>query len=143
MSPQSNEQLTRHYEREAEATRNSLASSLNDINERLTPGQLFDEVLTYAKGGGGTFARAFSNAVRENPLPSLLIGTGFMMFLSERTGITRRADAGYARARGFASCRHWHATASILRGRQRPQISRVAQSASRSSRQARSFFRAR
>jgi ElaB/YqjD/DUF883 family membrane-anchored ribosome-binding protein len=89
MSPERNEQLTRHYEREAEATRHSLANSLRELDERLTPGHVFDEVLTYAKGGGGTFARAFSNAVRDNPMPSLLIGTGCMLFLSERTGLTR------------------------------------------------------
>jgi ElaB/YqjD/DUF883 family membrane-anchored ribosome-binding protein len=94
MSPQRDEQLSRHYEREAEATRHSLANSLNEINQRLTPGQVFDEVLTYAKGGGGTFARAFSNAVRENPMPSLLIGTGCMMFLSEKLGVTQKLAEG-------------------------------------------------
>ena len=31
--------------------------------------------------------RAFSNAMRENPLPSLLIGAGCMMFLSEKMGL--------------------------------------------------------
>jgi len=88
MSPH-NEQLSRHYEREAEKTRTSLAHDLNELQDRLTPGQVFDEALAYAKGGSGTFARAFSNAVRENPFPALLIGTGCMLFMSEKIGITR------------------------------------------------------
>ena len=90
----SNEQLSRHYEREAEATRRSLANDLNDLQDRLTPGQVFDEALTYAKGGSATFARAFSNAVRENPFPALLIGTGCMLFMSEKMGITKSKTAG-------------------------------------------------
>jgi len=90
----SNEQLSRHYEREAESTRRSLANSLNELQDRLTPGQVFDEALTYVKGGSGTFARAFSNAVRENPFPALLIGTGCMLFMSEKMGITKSKTPG-------------------------------------------------
>lgn len=80
---------SRDYAREAEATRKRLASSINELSDRLTPGQVFDEMLTYARGGGGTFFRALSNAARENPIPSLLIGAGCMLFLSEKTGLNR------------------------------------------------------
>ena len=75
------------YEREAEHTRRRLADNLDELSDRLTPGQVFDEMLTYSRAGGGTFFRAFSNAMRENPLPSLLIGAGCMMFLSEKMGL--------------------------------------------------------
>ncbi len=75
------------YEREAEETRRRLADNLDELTDRLTPGQVFDEVLTYSRAGGGTMYRAFSNAVRENPFPSLLIGAGAMMFLSEKMGL--------------------------------------------------------
>lgn len=86
-----NEQLARHYEREAESTRHSLATTLHELNARLTPGHMFDEVMSYARGGGGSFTRAFSNAIRHNPFPALLIGTGCMLFLSERMGLGSRA----------------------------------------------------
>jgi ElaB/YqjD/DUF883 family membrane-anchored ribosome-binding protein len=92
---------SRDYEREAEATRHRLADSLDELTGKLTPGQVFDEVLSYAKGGGGTFFRALSNAARENPVPSLLIGAGCMMFLSEKMGLSRlmpRSDPGDGRA---------------------------------------------
>jgi len=79
----------RDYEREAEITRYRLAHNLDELSDRLTPGQVFDEILTYTRGGGGTFLRALTNAARENPIPSLLIGAGFMMFLSEKTGLNR------------------------------------------------------
>ncbi len=75
------------YEREAEHVRRQLAQNLDELSDRLTPGQVFDEMLTYSRAGGGTFFRTFRNAMRENPLPSLLIGAGCMMFLSEKMGM--------------------------------------------------------
>src|ERR1700733_3619642 len=89
MTPDMNGLSSRDYERQAEASRGRLAGTLRELNDRLTPGQVVDEVLTYAKGGGGTFLTAFSNAAKDNPMPSLLIGTGLMMFLSEKTGLTQ------------------------------------------------------
>src|SRR5947208_3138128 len=64
-----------------------LAGNLRELSDRLTPGQVFDEMLAYAKGGGGTFLNALSHAARDNPIPSLLIGAGLLMFLSEKTGL--------------------------------------------------------
>lgn len=81
---------TQHYAHEAEATRERLAHNLDELSDRLTLGQVFDEVMTYTTGGGGTFMRAFSNATRQNPVPSLLIGAGCLMFLSEKLGLNRR-----------------------------------------------------
>jgi len=89
MTSRSQEHSSRYYERQAEATRHRLAHELDELGNRLTPGQVFDEMLTYAKGGGGTFLRALSNATRDNPVPSLLIGAGCMMFLSEKMGLNR------------------------------------------------------
>ncbi len=88
------EHSSRHYEREAEATRQRLAERLDDLNEHLTFGRVMDEMLGYAKGGGGSFLRAFTNAARENPVPSLLVSTGAMLFLSERLGLTGTKDKG-------------------------------------------------
>lgn len=79
------------YEREAEYTRRRLAGHLEELSDRLTPGQVFDEMLNYSRAGGGTFLQAFTNAMRQNPVPSLLIGTGCMMFLSEKMGLGNAA----------------------------------------------------
>src|SRR5437763_3562667 len=48
------------YAREAEATRHRLAGSLNELSARMTPGQVYDEMMTYTKGGGGTCVRALT-----------------------------------------------------------------------------------
>jgi len=80
---------SREYAREAERARHRLAADLDELNGRLSPGQIIDEMLTYTKSGGSTFFRSFSNASRDNPIPALLIGAGCMMFLSEKTGLNR------------------------------------------------------
>jgi Protein of unknown function (DUF3618) len=88
------------YEQEAELTRRRLADHLDELSDRLTPGQVFDEMLTYSRAGGGTFFRTFSNAVRDNPLPSLLIGAGCMMFLSEKMGLRQGNGARHMMTTG-------------------------------------------
>lgn len=94
------ESTARHYEREAEATRHRLADTLNELHDRLTPGDILNEMLTYGRGGGGTFLRAFTTAARQNPIPALLIGAGCAMFVAEKTGLTQRLAARAERREG-------------------------------------------
>src|SRR5215217_8197471 len=101
MTIERHELTSRDYEREAEATRNRLADTLDELHDRLTPGHVLDEVLTYARGGGAGFMRALTNAARENPLPTLLIGAGCAMFLAEKTGMMRRGFSGGNGGSGF------------------------------------------
>jgi hypothetical protein len=88
------EPSSREYQRQAEATRHRLAQHPDELDGRLTPGQVFDDVRSYARGRSGTFFRALSNAARENPVPSLLIGAGCMLFVSERMGLNRLLTRG-------------------------------------------------
>lgn len=93
----------RAYEREADASRVRLANSLDQLANSLTPGRVLDEVLTYAKGGGGQFLKGLGNAASANPIPSLLIGVGTALFLSGkaklplRNGATPSSAASYPR----------------------------------------------
>ena len=90
---------SRDYAREAEVTRQRISRTMDELTDRLTIGQVLDEVLGYAKGGGGTMASAFTRAARDNPVPSLLVSAGAMMFLSERLGLPRRATTAGSTAR--------------------------------------------
>src|SRR5262249_31978478 len=64
-------------EREAEATRARIAATLDELRGRMTPGQLVDEVVDYARdSGGGDFLRNFGRQVAGNPLPVPLGGAG-------------------------------------------------------------------
>ena len=64
-------------EREVEQTRAGLTNTLDELRERASPGQLFEQALDYARSSGGNeFVRNLGTSVRDNPLPLLLIGAG-------------------------------------------------------------------
>lgn len=64
-------------ERDVEASRARLETTLGDIRERMTAGQIVDEVFAYARtSGGGEIVQNLGRSIRENPLPLLLVGAG-------------------------------------------------------------------
>jgi Protein of unknown function (DUF3618) len=79
-------------EREVEQTRAGLTNTLDELRERASPGQLFEQALDYARSSGGNeFVRNLGASVRDNPLPLLLIGAGIgwlMLAGGNRTGGT-------------------------------------------------------
>src|SRR3712207_3589942 len=91
-------------EREVEDTRARLTGTLEQLRDRATPGQLFEQALDYAKQSGGTdFARNLAASVRDNPLPLLLIGAGigWLMLSDRRQGGTGGGTAGDHRQRAL------------------------------------------
>jgi ElaB/YqjD/DUF883 family membrane-anchored ribosome-binding protein len=89
-----NEPNSRDYARDAEAARTRLSTKLTELQDGLTPGRLLDEVLSYGRNGGTFFLKALNNAARENPVPTMLVGAGCAMFLTERTGLLQHAVNG-------------------------------------------------
>lgn len=68
---------TERLEREAEQARGDLAVDLDELRVRLTPGQIVDETVNYARGTAvADFVHNLLREIRENPLPLLLIGAG-------------------------------------------------------------------
>lgn len=64
-------------EREAEEARAELAYSLEQLRERMTPGQMVDEAVEYARQTlVAEFARNLGRDIRESPLPVLMIFAG-------------------------------------------------------------------
>lgn len=81
-------------EREVEEARARLASTLGEIRERMSPGQLVDQAIDYARAsGGGEFTRNFGRSVRDNPLPVALVGLGIgWLFMADRMGPPQPRD---------------------------------------------------
>ncbi len=75
-------------EREVEGTRAQLAETLDALRESASPGQLMDKAVDYLRSSGGAdFTRNLGEAVRDNPLPVLLIGAGIgWLLLSGKQG---------------------------------------------------------
>jgi hypothetical protein len=107
------QESTKSYEREAEATRQRLSTSLDELATNLTPGTMLDEVLSYARAGGGDFLRGLGSAASANPIPTLLIGLGAAMFLTGRGRIDGKTDRA-ANGHGVSILRH---AADLMRRR--------------------------
>jgi hypothetical protein len=102
-------------EREAEETRARLARTLDELRDRITPGQLVDQAVDYARdSGGGDFVRNLGRQMVNNPLPVCLIGAGIAWLAlangkgsgSMASGIDDSMDYAGRRMRGLAGQSH-------------------------------------
>lgn len=71
-------------ELEVEAQRQKVEHSIGEIRERLSPGQLVDELLSMGKDGGQHFAANLGHTVTANPLPAALLGISLVWLMSSR-----------------------------------------------------------
>lgn len=73
-------------ERELDAQRNKVGQRIEEIRQRLSPGQLLDEALAYTKDGGAHFAGNLGQQIQANPIPAALaaIGIGWLMMGGNR-----------------------------------------------------------
>lgn len=64
-------------ESELARTRSRMDNRLDELQERLSPGQVLDDLMGYFRGSeGGEFARSLMDSVRNNPMPAALTGIG-------------------------------------------------------------------
>ncbi len=77
-------------EAEVEATRSRLTNTLDEVQDRMAPGPLFEEFLAFARARGGRdMANSVVREARDNPLPFLLIGAGVAWLAMGRRGASR------------------------------------------------------
>lgn len=69
-------------EREVNEQRNRIEARIGEIRDRLSPGQLLDEALSYTKHGGAQFASNLGQQVSANPLPAALVGIGLAWLMA-------------------------------------------------------------
>jgi hypothetical protein len=80
-------------ERDLEQTRERLDATISALQEKLSPGQLLDQALDYAKHSGGTeFGRNLGRNVRDHPLPVALVGIGLSWLMMSEPKDRRRRD---------------------------------------------------
>ncbi|MGI8740785.1 MAG: DUF3618 domain-containing protein [Gammaproteobacteria bacterium] len=67
----------KRIEVELDRTRGELSQTLDALQEKLSPGPMFDEALNYFRNsGGGEFASNFKHSITQNPVPVTLVGVG-------------------------------------------------------------------
>ena len=85
-------------ERELDEQRTRIDARIGEIKERLSPGQLLDEALSYTKHGGAHFAANLGQQVSANPLPAALVGIGLAWLIASNTAGEAARPAPLARA---------------------------------------------
>src|SRR5689334_14308684 len=56
-------------------------ATLDEIQRRLSPGQLIDEVLRHGRGAGTDFVANLGRTLAANPVPTALVGIGLLWLL--------------------------------------------------------------
>ena len=82
-------------ENEVEQTRARVTETIEALRDRMSPGQMVDQVMEYARGSGGAdFMRNFGTSVRDNPLPVALVGlgVGWLLLSGDRKSSPGRAE---------------------------------------------------
>jgi hypothetical protein len=122
-------------ERDLGETRARLDSRLSELQERLSPGQILDDLMRYFRGSeGADFGRNLLDNVKSNPLPAAVTGIGlaWLMASNQRpqqatygtdasftpatsgSGRVRVSGSAYGSAQGSAQTAY-NATAERLR----------------------------
>ena len=79
----STERTPEEIEREIEQDRQRINAKLDEIQNRMSPGQLVDEAIAYAKGsGGGEFLSNLTGSMKSNPIPVALMGVSLAWLMS-------------------------------------------------------------
>lgn len=76
-------QTSADLQREIDADRDRIEEKLHAIQERMSPGQMVDELITYARNSGGAdYLRNLGSALKTNPIPVALMGVSIAWLMA-------------------------------------------------------------
>ncbi|WP_421683925.1 DUF3618 domain-containing protein [Stutzerimonas urumqiensis] len=84
-------------EREIDQQRAEITDIVTALENKLSPGQMIDTALGYAKGNGGEFVTNLGNTLKANPVPTLLTGIGLVWLMA---GQNRQPTSTYSTSTG-------------------------------------------
>lgn len=106
MAHESEHKSAAELQREIELQRSRVENTIDEIQQKLSPGQLVDELLAYTKGGGGEFVSSLQRNVTANPLPVALLGVSLAWLMAKPAGASD----------GSATDRSWDSSINTSRG---------------------------
>jgi hypothetical protein len=130
----------REIEADLDRTRAQLGNTLEELQRKLSPGEFFDQALSYVRSsGGGEFVSNLRYTVAQNPVPVGLVGFGLAwLMMSGRGGgsvgesqLGTSEPGGTSRIGGMASDARARTTSAARRAREglgqaRTSVERVA-----------------
>ncbi|MFA7429081.1 MAG: DUF3618 domain-containing protein [Rhodospirillaceae bacterium] len=112
-------------ERDLAETRRHLETTLDALQNRMSPGAMFEDALDYVRRDSSQFGRNLVETVRDNPLPATLmtIGLGWLMISGRNGSASHRygamVPAGEVESHGPSVSERAGETASAARERLR------------------------
>jgi len=73
-------------QREIEGQRRRVESTIDQIQDKLSPGQIVDQLMSYGKVNGGEFAANLGKTAMSNPLPVALLGVSLIWLMARPGG---------------------------------------------------------
>jgi ElaB/YqjD/DUF883 family membrane-anchored ribosome-binding protein len=97
-------------EREIDQKRGNIEQLVSALENRLSPGEIFDRMMR--NGGGKQFASNLADTVKANPVPALLTAAGLLWLYSGRNDSPTSRSASYGAAYGSTTTSPYGASAS-------------------------------
>jgi len=66
---------TENIENDIHSTRRSIDDKIERIQQRLSPGEVVDNVVDFARTNGGAIAGGIGRTVRDNPVPAATLSS--------------------------------------------------------------------
>lgn len=86
-------------EREIDQQRADIDHIVDALENKLSPGQLFDRLVNFSKGNGGELAQNLGATIKAHPLPALLTSVGLAwLYASRNDPAPGSADTGFRRS---------------------------------------------
>jgi len=82
-------------EREGEEIRADLDRTLDEIERKLSPGELLDKSVDFLRNNGSEFVREAGDTIRSNPIPVLLTAAGLVWLTASIATRNRSRTSGY------------------------------------------------
>lgn len=84
-------------ERDLDHARSRLGSHLSQLQDRLSPGQVLDDLMGYFRGSeGAEFGRSLLDNVRGNPMPAAITAVGLAWLMASKPGARTTGQASDA-----------------------------------------------
>lgn len=103
MADHSENKSAAEIQREIELQRHRVEDTIDQLQERLSPGQIVDELMSYTKSGGADFAASLGKVAMRNPLPVALLGVSLLWLIARPGGSSDGKHSEHARDREWDS----------------------------------------
>lgn len=82
-------------EREIDQQRADIGNIVDALENKLSPGQMFDRVMNFGKGNGNELMQNLGATIKAHPLPALLTSVGLAWLYASRNEPASSSTAGY------------------------------------------------